>query len=147
MACSVDENDIAKAIEQGIGDRLWHLARADPIRTLAYLDGCMRGLIMGLPAPGHLSWMKEMDIRFLKTAGNVVDSNVMCSSEVNINISDEVSSTSITNNVVWQRGRSSCYNGCRPDKSNVKAKPLFRAPERGDFRLLSNSPGYKAIGL
>lgn len=90
-------------------------------------------------------WMKGMDSRFRQSAGNVVTSNVMCSSESNINVADGVSAPSIINNVVWQRERGRHYHGCRPDKSNIKAKPLFRAPERGDFWLLSNSPGYDAI--
>jgi hypothetical protein len=90
-------------------------------------------------------WMKGMNSRLRQSAGNVVDSNVMCSSESNINIADGVSAPSIKNNVFWQLGHSSYYHGCHPDESNVKAKPLFRAPERGDFWLLSNSPGYDAI--
>ena len=100
--------------------------------------------ISGFDRPGE-DWIKKMDSRFREATGNVIDGNVMCNSEFNISIADGVSSTSITNNVVWQRERGRHYHGCRPDKSNIKAKPLFRAPERGDFALLSNSPGYKTI--
>jgi len=89
--------------------------------------------------------VKGMNSRFRESAGNVIDSNVMCSSEFNISVAEGVAETAITNNVIWQRKRGRHYHGCRPDKSNVKAKPLFRAPERGDFRLLSNSSGYDAI--
>ena len=86
---------------------------------------------------------KGMDSKFLETSGNVVDSNVMCSSESNISIGEGVSATSITNNVAYQQGNGRHYHGVRPEKSNIKAKPLFRNPEIGDFWLLSESPGYK----
>ena len=99
------------------------------------------------PGKADEGWMKKMDSGFRQSAKNVVDSNVMCSSEVNISIADGVSATSITNNVVWQRGNGRHYHGCHPDKSNIRAKPLFRAQERGDFSLLSNSPGYGNIDL
>lgn len=62
-----------------------------------------------------------MDGRLREAAGNVVDSNIMCSSEPNVSVVGKVSSTSITNNVVWQR-MGGCYShGCRPDKRNTQA--------------------------
>jgi hypothetical protein len=90
-------------------------------------------------------WIKSMDSRSRRSAGNIVDSNVMCSSESNLNIAEGVSEPSITNNVFWQRGGGRHFHGCSPDETNIKAKPLFRAPGRGDFTLLSSSPGYHAI--
>jgi len=119
-------------------------SRDNIIQYNILVDSTCGDITIGFPGASG-DWMKGMDSRFRKTAGNVVDSNVMCSSEGNINIADEVSSTSITNNVVWQRKRSPHYHGCRPDRSNIKARPLFRAPDRGDFTLLSSSPGYNII--
>ncbi|MBD3182593.1 PKD domain-containing protein [Candidatus Poribacteria bacterium] len=90
-------------------------------------------------------WINKIDDRSRRSEGNVIDGNVMCSSESNLNIDEGVSDPVITNNVFCQRENGRHYHGCSPDESNIKAKPLFRAPDRGDFNLLSASPGYEAV--
>lgn len=62
MASLVNEKDIAEALSNGDGARLAHLATAEPIRTLAYLDGWMRGLIVGPRPAAELEWLVKMDV-------------------------------------------------------------------------------------
>lgn len=62
MASLVSEKDIAEALSNGDGARLARLATAGPIRTLAYLDGWMRGLIVGPRPAAELEWLVKMDV-------------------------------------------------------------------------------------
>ena len=107
------------------------------------VDSSCGDVSISCPERYEEDWIWKMDEGFQKAAGNVVDSNVICSSEFNISIASGVSAATVTNNVVWQRGRGRNYHGFHPHESNIKGMPLFRAPERGDYTLLSNSPGFQ----
>ena len=93
----------------------------------------------------HDQKMNGMPDGFRHAVRNRVAGNVMCSSECNISVGSKVLGTDIVRNVSWQRKRGDCYRGFKPDKSNIKAMPLFRAEEWGDFGLLRVSPGYNII--
>lgn len=119
-------------------------SRDSIIQNNIVVDGfCGEITIASLDRTDHKT--KGMDERFLTSAGNIIDGNVLYGSECNISIGNEISPVSIKNNVLCRHDGGDFYRGCKPDESNVKAKPLFRSPERGDYRLLSNSPGYSSL--
>jgi hypothetical protein len=124
----------------GSGIGLQH-SRDSIIQNNIIVDGSCGEIAIGSPERTDQK-TKGMDERFLTSAGNTIDGNVLCGSECNISIGDGVSPVSIKNNVLCRRGGGEYYRGCKPDESNIRTKLLFRSPKRGDYRLLSNSPGY-----